>query len=296
MTYPVSACCFIRNNSVGFCLYESMASLLPLVDTMLIMDLGSDDGTLETLTDIANHNPKVKLVSGAFYNIDANVFATLANDLIALCKYDTVWYWQSDEVWHQDLLKLMIERFDRGEFDLSFWRIQYANNFQYVKWFPHLVHRVGQKDNFNFVGDGMNTDRTWDARICSNYGGEMFPRWGDLGQQGIKPYVNEMITDVSLIGGFRDTIPDRRRMHAPFWHEEPVIPYYDRETGKQPSMMESHWYAKALSDEDWTKPKSPYNLPAILRYHVGKVRYELRPELLEALRKDDTWNYIQSLG
>ena len=296
MTYPVSACVFIRNNSVGFCLFESLASLLPLVSQAIIMDLGSDDGTLEILTVIANHNPKVKLVSGTFYNTDANVFATLANDLIAMCQYDNILYWQADEIWHEDLLKLMAERFERGEFDLSFWRIQYANNFQYVKWFPHLVHRVGQKDRFNFVGDGMNTDRTWDARICSSYGGEMFPRWGDLGQQGIKPYVNEMITDVSLIGGFRDTIPDRRRMHAPFWHEEPIIPYYDRETGKQPSIIESHWYAKAFNDPDWTKLESPYNLPAILRYHVGKVEYGLRPELLQALKDDTTWSYIRNLG
>lgn len=260
------------------------------------MDLGSDDGTLETLTDIARHNPKVKLVSGSFTFTDANVFATLANDLIAMCRYNNVIYWQADEIWHEDLLRLMAQRFELGQFDLSFWRIQYRDNFQRVKWFPHLVHRVGYKgkdvllnegkENFEFNGDGMNTTRSWDARICSSYGGEMFPLWGDLGHDGIKPYVSEMITDVSLVGGFRDNIPDRRRMHAPFWHEEPTI------EGK----LESHWYAEAINNPDWTKPDSPYNLPAILKWHVGRVKYELRPDLLEALKKDDTWNYIQNLG
>lgn len=293
MNYNLSACCFIRNTFKGaFCLWESMASFLPFVSEMLIMDLGSDDGTLEVLQDIASHNSKVRLVSGSFYKIDANVFATLANDMIAMCTYDNVLYWQADEIWHEDLLKLMKQRFEAGQFDLSFWRIQYANNFQYVKWFPHLIHAVGQKGRFNFVGDGMNTDRVWDAKICSNFGGEMFPKWGGLGQEGIKPYINEMSTDVSLIGGFRDNIPDRRRMHAPFWHEEPTIPYYLKEDGKQPHMQESAWYARALGDEDWTKTESPYNLPKLLRWHVGRVKYELRPDLLEALRQDKTREYI----
>lgn len=300
--YPISACCFIRNNSVGFCLYESLASLLPLCSEAIIMDLGSDDGTLEILRDISQGNPKVNVISmGSFPFTDANVFATLANDLIAMCHNDNVLYWQADEIWHEDLLKLMAQRFERGEFDLSFWRIQYANNFQYVKWFPQLVHRVGirgsnmnvGKNNFEFDGDGMNTTRMWDAKICSTYGGEYFPKWGSMGQDGIKPYVNEMITDVSLLGGFRDNIPERRRMHAPFWHEEPDIPYFDKVTKQQPRMSSSEWMTAALVDSDWTKLESPYNLPAILKWHVGRTHYELRPELLQALKEDR--NFVQEI-
>lgn len=305
MSYPVSACCFIRNTFKGaFMLPETMAQFLPLVKQMIIVDLGSDDGTREFLDEVSDY-PKIEVVyRDEFPFTDANVFATLANELIGMCRWPHVIYWQADEVWHEDLLKLMTQRFEAGQFDLSFWRIQYANNFQYVKWFPQLVHRVGikgsnlneGKNNFEFDGDGMNTTRMWDAKICSTYGGEMFPLWGSFGQDGIKPYVNEMITDVSLLGGFRDNIPDRRRMHAPFWHEEPDIPYFDYVTKQQPRMSESEWLKTALADPDWTKESSPYNLPAILRYHVGKVRYELRPDLLQALKDDTTWNYIQNLG
>lgn len=276
---------------------ESMAQFMPFADEMLIMDLGSTDGTVEFLQNVASNNPKVKLIlKDSFPYNDAGVFATLANDLVAMCSYDHVIYWQSDELWHENILRLMRQKFEAGKFDLSFWRIQYANNFQYVKWFPHLVHRVGTKgDNFNegkhnfeFNGDGMNTTRLWDAAICSNYGGEMFPLWGGFGQQGIKPYTSEMITDVSLLGGFRDLIPDRRRMHAPFWHEEPTIPYYNKDNGQQPHIQETHWYAKALGDDDWTKTESPYELPKLLRWHVGKTRYDLQPGLLEALRSGNT--------
>ena len=103
-------------------------------------------------------------------------------------------------------------------------------------------------------------------------------QWGDMGQEGIKPYTHEMITDVSLVGGFRDNIIERRALHAPFWHEEPTI------EGKPAS----EWAEKAMANPDWIKTESPYNLPQIMRYHVGKTRYELRPELLEALKNNTT--------
>jgi hypothetical protein len=122
------------------------------------MDLGSDDGTLETLRVIAEANQKVKLVHGHWPEIDAAAFATLANQLVAECKHDNVLYYQADEIWHEDLLKLTREKLDQGKFDLTFWRIQFRENFQAIKWFPHPVHRVGRKGSFNFIDDGM---RAW---------------------------------------------------------------------------------------------------------------------------------------
>lgn len=286
MSYPVSACVFIRNCFIGaFCLFESLASLLPFVSEFVVMDLGSTDGTLEKLDEIAQHNGKVKLLvrSKGFLKIDAGVFADLANELIDKCRYDNVLYYQADEIWHQDLLKRMASYFVAGKYDLAFWRIQYRDNFQRVKWFPHLVHRVGQKDGaFNFVGDGMTSDRTWDAEICSQYDGGHFPKWGAMGQEGIKPYVNDMVMDVSLVGGFRDNIVERRALHAPFWHEEPHIE----------NVPAGEWKRKAEANPDWTKAESPYNLPAIMRWHVGRTRYELRPELLEAIKRNETEGFL----
>lgn len=130
MAYNLSACVFIRNNSAGFCLYESMATLLPLADEFLVLDLGSTDGTLETLREIESYNPKVKVLTGDWPTIDAGVFATLANDLIAQCRYDKVLYYQSDEIWHEDLLARTEDMLRGGSSDLRFWRIQYKRNFQ----------------------------------------------------------------------------------------------------------------------------------------------------------------------
>lgn len=287
MSYNLSACVFIKDTFKGaFCIFESLCSLMHLADEFIILDLGSTDGTAEALADIAAHNPKVKLLHGTWPVIDAGAFATLANELIDRCRYDRILYFQADEIWHENLLRLTETMLADGLSDLAFWRIQYRDNFQKVKWFPHLVHRVGDKGRFNFVGDGMTTDRTWDAQIASTYGGEWFPQWGGLGDEGIKPYTHEMIMDVSLVGGFRDNIIERRALHAPFWHEEPHI------EGKPAS----EWAAAAMGNPDWTRTESPFNLPAVMRWHVGRPRYELRPDLLQALRDDRTREYIEGLG
>lgn len=273
--YNLSGCVFIKDTFHGaFCLFESMHQLLPLCDEFIIMDLGSTDGTLETLFEIGRYNPKIRLYKSTWPKIDAGVFADLANELIVRCTHDNVLYYQADEIWHENLVELTRKELEQGHFDLSFWRIQYRDNFQKVKWFPHPVHRIGKKSNFNFTGDGMNTDRVNDARLVSQYDGGYFLKWGNMGQEGIKPYTNEMILDVSLVGGFRDNIIERRSLHAPFWHEEPTIE----------GLPAGEWKQQALNNSDWIRTESPYNIPDIMRYHVGKTKYMLRPELLERLK------------
>lgn len=294
MTYPVSGSCFIKDTFIGaFCIFESMASMLPFVDEFVIMDLGSTDGTLHYLEKIAEANPKVRLVHGRFPVVDAGAFATLANDLVAMCQHDAVWYCQADEIPHQGLLKKVDEAFAQGEFDWTFWRIQYHNNFQHVKWFPQPVNRVGRKDQFNFVGDGMGTDRTFDAPFLGDYDGGWFTKWGELGQEGVKPYVHQMLLDVSLIGGFRDNVPGRRALHAPFWREALDIPYKDAGQQGETWMSPEAWMMKAEHDPDWTKTESPFDLPAIMRWHVGKPTYQLRQNLFDALCANSTRELLE---
>lgn len=280
MSYNLSGCVFVRDTFKGaFCLFESMHQLLPLCDDFTVMDLGSTDGTLEILKEIENVNPKVSIIRYEFPYQDAAVFATLANDLVKACHHDNVLYFQSDEIWHQDLVRLTQKALDDGYNDLTFWRVQLKYNFQRIKWFPHPVHRVGPKDNFVFTNDGMNTARVFDTKMIGNYGLGEFTQWGDKYKDMPTALpTNEMILDVSLTGAFLDNIPDRRRMHLPFWGEGDVMP------ADEDGLGVDDWHRQQTDNPEWDRTYSNFDIPELMKFHLGKRNYQLRPQLLEALK------------
>jgi glycosyltransferase involved in cell wall biosynthesis len=285
MSYNLSGCVFIKDTFKGaFCLFESMYQLLPLCDEFIVMDLGSTDGTLEALKEIEAYNPKVRIVNSNFYEQDAAIFAKLANDLIAMCENPHVLYYQADEIWHQDLVKLTHQALREGKRDLSFWRVQLKYNFQYIKWFPHPVHRIGPKNSFEFENDGMNTNRTFEAKMVSNWGMEHFTQWGDKYKfNPIALPTNEMILDVSLTGGFLDNIPDRRRMHLPYWNEPDVMP------ADEGGMGVDDWYNSQKDSQEWDLHSTKFNIPEIMHFHLGRRKYELRTQLMEMLKVGGGW-------
>lgn len=280
MRHNISASTFIRDCFAGaFCLFESMASFLPFVDDMTIIDLGSTDGTLKTLKDISNANPRIRVVESHFSRVDASAFCDAANEAVSHWKHPHGIYWYSDEIWHESLLKLMDERLSEGQYELSFWRYQLQRNFQEMFWPPHLIHRVGIKEQFQFVDDGTNTNRTWDAKICSNWDGGWFPKWGtEFEDDYTKLPTHEMVMDVGAVGGFLENIVGKRGMHAPFWHEEPNV-------RGEPAQ---EWYARARNDPIWNKMETPFDIPHIMKWHVSRPTYDLRAELVDALKNDDT--------
>jgi glycosyltransferase involved in cell wall biosynthesis len=292
MSYNLSGCVFIKDTFKGaFCLFESMYQLLPLCDEFIVMDLGSTDGTLEALKEIEAHNPKVRIVHSNFYEQDAAIFAYLANDLIAMCNQPNVLYYQADEIWHEDLIKLTRKKLDYQtqhlqceELNYSFWRVQLKYNFQRIKWFPHPVHRIGPKDSFEFENDGMNTGRTFEAEMISNWGIEHFMQWSDRYKRNpVALPTNEMILDVSLTGGFIDNIPNRRRMHLPYWNEPDVMP------ADEEGMSVDDWYNSQKDNQEWDLHSTKFNIPEIMRFHLGRRKYMLRDQLLEMLKVGEGW-------
>jgi hypothetical protein len=285
MNYNLSGCVFIKDTFKGaFCLFESMYQLLPLCDEFVVMDLGSTDGTLEALRGIEASNPKVRLVHSDFYEQDAAIFAKLANDLIAQCNYPNVLYYQADEIWHENLISLTKEKLEQGERNLCFWRVQLKYNFQHIKWFPHPVHRIASKDSFHFTNDGMNTASVFDAEMVSDWGLGQFLNWSDeYKNKAVKLPLHEMILDVSLTGGFLENIPDRRRMHLPFWGEGDVMP------ADEEGLSVDDWIRSQRNNPLWSLTQTPFNIPEIMKYHLGKKKYTLRPELLDALKVGEGW-------
>jgi len=264
----------------------------------VVLDLGSTDGTLEILKEISAKNPRVVLHQGEFNREDAGAFADAANECISLCAHDNVLFYQADEVPHENLLRIAAAKFEQGQYDLSFWRYQLQENFQLLKWFPHVVHRVGTKGRFEFVVDGMNTERMWDAKLCyENYNGGWFTRWGaSFSDDGCRLAempddvpermpTHEMILDVGKSGAFRDTIRARAEQHFPFWSDD-----WPNVDGERLDI----WWEREKDNPNWDKEGTAFDIPKIMRYHLGKPIYELRTDLLVALCEDQTKEWIQT--
>jgi hypothetical protein len=198
-----------------------------------------------------------------------------------------VLYYQSDEIWHENLVKLTKEKLSKNKYDLCFWRIQLKYNFQLIKQFPQVVHRIAPKGEFYFSEekDGMNTERAFSVEMVSNWGLEHFMQWGDKYKQNpVALPLHEMITDVGLIGAFLENIPDRRRMHLPFWHEGDVMPMDNGEI-----LSIDGWMNQQRTNIYWKLTETPFNIPEIMKYHLGRKKYALRPELLDALKVGEGW-------
>ena len=259
---------------------------LPQIEDMHVLDLGSTDGTEKWLEQIAEKNPRVHVHFSRFSKVDAGAFADAANDCIKFAKNDRVLFWQADEICHEDLLPFAAKMIDDGQRELSFWRYQLRENFQKIKWYPHPVQRIGTKPDFTFVGDGMNTKGYFGPPVLGDYDGGFFMRWEtDYKHAPATLPTNQMLLDVSLVGAFRENIPERRRKHAPFWHEEPSIE----------GTPCNAWLARERRNPNWTATTTPFDIPRIMRWHLGQTRYFLRDELLQALIEDRTREYVAGL-
>jgi hypothetical protein len=286
MLPKISMCVFIRDNNEGaFGLWESMATLMPLADEFYVLDLGSTDGTYEILQDLASKNKKIRLEQSEFpinpenNCVDAGSFAIIPNEMIPKCKNELVWYFQADEIWHEDLVKTTAKRLeDLTDFrGFSFWRYQLTNNFQTIKWFPHLAHRIDYKKGFNFIGDGLSTNRTYDAEIVSTFNGAT--EWGRVYENKAHELpTHEMVMDISSTGGFIDNIADKRKKHAPMWREN----NYEISINGQMKNLEQ-WHRTERRKAIWTKSDTPFNIPEIMRPLVGHTKYPVRQEILDKI-------------
>lgn len=282
----VSATTFIRNAfKGGFPVFESMATMLWLpIDEFVILDMGSDDGTHEILEKIAIANDRVRLVNAKWSRMDASAFADVANECVKACHTDNVLFYQADEVWHPALLPLIEEKWIQDEYDLSFWRIQLKTNFQEIKWWPHIIHRCIVKGESTYIGDGMNTDRTWDAKLVyDKYDAGWFTLWSD--KFGSRPETlpwEEFVFDIHA--SFDLNMVEWKKLHAPFWHEpDDVID----------GMRRDAWLKLLAEEQRLANTTTPYRLPPILEDCVGMGSYKLREELLEALLQDKSWALVE---
>lgn len=103
MLKKISGFTFIRNGvMLGYPFVESIKSLLPLVDELVIAAGNSNDATLEKLSKI--NSEKIRIVNTVWDDTKRSGGAVLAEQTnIALqnCKYEWCVYLQADEVLHE---------------------------------------------------------------------------------------------------------------------------------------------------------------------------------------------------
>ncbi len=91
----------------GYPFAETIASVLPVCDELLISDGYSNDGTFETLQRISTLNNKIKIFRNEWIRKDVTVLADVSNDLRKKCTSDYLFYIQAAEVVHEDSVKML---------------------------------------------------------------------------------------------------------------------------------------------------------------------------------------------
>ncbi len=285
----VSACTIIKNAFNGYCLFEAMASLLPYVDEMIVLDMGSTDGTWTILQNIATENSKVRTHQRKYPWHSATELADAQTKVVNTCEHDKILFFQADEVWHEDLLILLPDIFENEESpDVGFWRVQLKENFQEMKWVPHIVHRIGTKNSLVFEGNSMNPigfeqPPTFPVHPLNLYQDRL--EWSREEWEYIHPYgfdFSTFILDISKNGAFLENIPERSRDHAPLWNEQPNVDGIEID----------EWLDMQSANDNWIETRSNFEIPKILEYHIGKSSYILREKLLAALIENTTEKFL----
>lgn len=282
----------------GFCIFESMATVLSVVDEFHVVDFGSVDGTLEILREIANKNKRIHIHQRAWTKTnDSSTFADAANECCNICPTENVLFYQADEVFHENLMSKIKEKYQNNEYSLNFERIQLSHGMHVVKWLPHACVRSIAKSKYKYANDGMTVgDSGGTFMMCRNpvtgvFGNSRQFPWHEpkpgMFFDGKNPTAlnaiiakafpwDEFLVDTS--SSFRDCQAGKKELHAPFWRETPNIVQ---------GMKNEEWLRREKMNSLWEKKEPSFPLPKIIQGLVGMTKYELRPEIKEALEKDD---------
>jgi hypothetical protein len=295
----VTGSTFIRNVfDGGFPLFESMCAVLAITDSLIVVDMGSTDGTLEVLEDIAKHNNRLTIKHAKWTCINPQAFADIANECVALCPTDNVYFWQADEILHETLAKKVREFYEQGIYEMSFERIQLSHGGHVVKWLPHQVCRSLTKGKRYYDKDGMSVnDHGGTVMMCLNPDNGHWnesrgfkwhePKPGIFFDNKNPTSTNEIMNEVfpweyflvDTSSMFRDCQAGKKALHCAFWGET---------ASSIEGKSKDQWIKDAAANPLWSKKEPSFTrLPKLVNGLVGMTKYELRPEVLQSLKADD---------
>ncbi len=262
---------FVRNaTSLGYPIIETVYNLLPIANEVVLVDCGSTDGTRELLESLTI-NPLIKVGYDTWVNghggRNYNKSSSLCN---SLCSYDTIIFTEADEVWEESLVDATKLLLNAGHNHMKFWRFQLTQNFQRTSWYlepDHVLLRVFPKGLYqNLCIDCLTNEDNANIRLAHEV-----------------PVSHGYIVDCR--NNFRDCYLRREQESKVIYNDTArssirIVPAHINYSWE----MSPEQATRELQDVRWTWTTTPFRLPKILEWHLGKPTYQVRPELVEAIK------------
>lgn len=245
---PISGFTVLRNGvRMGYPFLESIRSLLPIVDEMVIGLGQSDDGTREQLA--ALNDPKIRIIDTIWDTSKTKgglILSEKTNEALDQCRHDWCFYIQADEVVHEmDLpaIHRAVQANDRNSEvqGLLFRYIHFYGSYSTIatsrKWYRNEVRIVRKSSGIRSHNDAQG------FRV-----------------QGEKPFVRPANARIFHYGWVKppETMGEKSKLFNRLWHGNKMDNQfndfqYDRQyglkyyKGDHPAVMR-----KLVSEQDWS--------------------------------------------
>lgn len=242
----ISGFTFLHNYSAGYPIREAVKAIGNYCDEVVAVDMQSTDGTRAVLESLG-----CRIIDGE-WGTKAEMTLCKAHALHTECRHDQILHFEADEIWDDRLVYAAVTMASNGFPSLAVHRLQVEQNFQRVRWYPELVHRVFRKGQATKDPARGHTTKEHESAV------PIGPEHGFL-------------WDVTNC--FRDQFVARAVQNSELWEQEPNfkrVPIHSHMPVKQMSEEE---IAAFLAEPHWTWKETPLAIPEILRPLLGVTCY-----------------------
>ncbi len=159
---------FIRNAiKYDFPIVEAVMSMLPIVDE-LIINLGkSDDGTEKLILELAQNNPKIKVIHSIWDDLKTQeglILSEQTNIALQACRGEFCLYLQADEALHEKdhtLIRSTLERAKNENVDaFQFNYLHFYGGYSFIQyawnWYPTEIRIIRKSSGLLSYGDAQS--------------------------------------------------------------------------------------------------------------------------------------------
>jgi len=249
----ISGFSFVRNAIIyDFPLEESLRSLLPLCDEVVVAVGASDDGTLDAVRGIEGNVRTIETVWDDALRQGGTVYAQQTDIALGGCAGDWCIYLQGDEVIHEDDRDLLLSEIRRADADPSV----DALLFRYI-------HFYG---SYEYIGTGRQWYRR-EIRAFRNTGDVI--SWGDA--QGFRK--RSAGGEIALLRARQTEV----RIFHYGWVKPPDIQQRKQRAAHR-YWHDDQWIERNVPSEDWFDYGSAFQLeryrgthPAVMRRRIEEA-------------------------